>query len=32
MAASFMPLPIINKLILKEIENYYTRYQIKADN
>jgi hypothetical protein len=29
---SFRPLPIINKLILKEIENYYTRYQVKAEN
>ena len=26
MAASPRPSPIINKLILKEIENYYTRY------
>jgi hypothetical protein len=26
------PSPIINKLILKEIEDYYTRYQVKAEN
>jgi hypothetical protein len=30
--ASPRPLLIINKLILKEIEDYYTRYQVKAKN
>jgi hypothetical protein len=32
MAASPIPPPIINELILKETEDYYTRYQVKADN
>ena len=32
MAALFRPSPIINELILKEIENYYTRYQVNAEN
>jgi hypothetical protein len=32
MAASSRPSPIINKLILKEIEDYYTRYQVNAEN
>jgi hypothetical protein len=32
MAAPPISLPIINKLILKETEDYYTRYQVKANN
>ena len=32
MAASLRPFPIINELILKEIENYYTRYQVNTEN
>jgi hypothetical protein len=31
-AASSRPPPIINELILKEIENRSTRYQVKAEN
>ena len=30
--ASFRPLPIINKLILKKTKNYYIRYRIKTEN
>jgi hypothetical protein len=32
MVASPRPFPIINKLMLKEIENYYARYQVNAEN
>jgi hypothetical protein len=32
MAAPSRPPPTINKLILKETENRYTRYQVKAEN
>jgi hypothetical protein len=32
MAASSRPPLIINKLILKEIEAYYAKYQVKAEN
>ena len=32
MAAFPRPSPIINELILKEIENYYTRYQVNTEN
>ena len=32
MVASPRPLPIINELILKEIKNYYTRYQVNTEN
>ena len=32
MAAFPRPLPIINELILKEIEDYYARYQVNAEN
>ena len=31
-AASPRPSPIINELILKEIEDYYARYQVNAEN
>jgi hypothetical protein len=32
MAAPPRPPPIINKLILKEIEDYYIRYQVNTEN
>ena len=32
MAAPPRPPPIINELILKEIEDYYTRYQVNTEN
>jgi hypothetical protein len=32
MVALPRPLPIINELILKEIEDYYTRYQVNIKN
>ena len=32
MAAPPRPSPIINELILKEIEDYYTRYQVNTEN
>ena len=31
-AASPRPSPIINELILKETEDYYTRYQVNTEN
>ena len=32
MVAPPRPPPIINELILKEIEDYYTRYQVNTEN
>ena len=32
MAAPPRPPPIINELILKEIEDYYARYQVNTEN
>jgi hypothetical protein len=32
MAAPSRPLYIINKLILKETEDYYTRYRVETEN